>query len=138
MRIAISGFFSEAHYDLPVESRHEIIIDKDKWHVVCRPYNMRVCNIERPIGEHIMIPVPPDIIARFQDFLDRKPVQKPFQGYYKKWLRFYWDFCQKYHHPVSKHESLSHFIEKLHQKKQKDHQIKQASDAGRSGSGHAN
>ena len=76
-----------------------------------------------------MIPVPPDIIARFQDFLDRKPVQKPFQGYYKKWLRFYWDFCQKYHHPVSKHESLSHFIEKLHQKKQKEYQIKQASDA---------
>ena len=76
-----------------------------------------------------MIPVPPDIIARFQDFLDRKPVQKPFQAYYKKWLRFYWDFCQKYHHPVSQHESLSHFIEKLHQKKQKDYQIKQASDA---------
>ncbi len=125
----MSGFFSEVHYDLPVESRHEIIIDKDKWYDVCSPYNMRICNIERPIGEHVMIPVPPDIIARFQDFLDRKPVQKRFQAYYKKWLRFYWDFCQKYHHPVSKHENLSHFIEKRHQKKQKDYQIEQALDA---------
>ena len=76
-----------------------------------------------------MISIPSDIMACFQIFLNRKPVQKEYQPYYKKWFRFYWDFCHKYHHPVAKHESLPPFIEKLRQKKQKDYQIKQASDA---------
>ena len=74
-----------------------------------------------------MISVPSDIMACFQIFLNRQPVQKEYQSYYQKWFRFYWDFCHKYHHPVSKHESLRPFIEKLRQKKQKDYQIKQAS-----------
>ena len=76
-----------------------------------------------------MIPVPSDIMLYFQIFLDRQHVQKGYQPYYKKWFRFYWDFCHKYHHPVSKHESLPPFIEKLRQKKQKDYHLKQASDA---------
>ena len=64
-----------------------------------------------------MISVPSDIMARFQVFLNRQSVHKQYQPYYKKWFRFYWDFCHKYHHPVSKHESLRPFIEKLRQKK---------------------
>ena len=33
--------------------------------------------------------------------------------YYKKWFRFYWDFCHKYEHPVNDKKSLSYFINKL-------------------------
>ena len=49
MRIANVLLFSEAHYDLLVGSRHEIIIDKDEWHSECGLYNVRICNIERLI-----------------------------------------------------------------------------------------
>ncbi len=76
-----------------------------------------------------MIKVPSDIMSRFQTSLDRRPIPKRYQAYYKKWLRFYWDFCHKYHHPAAKCESLRPFIEKLRQKKQKNFQIRQASDA---------
>ena len=76
-----------------------------------------------------MISVPADILARFQISLDQKPVSTRYQVYYKKWLRFYWDFCHKYQHSVSKPESLTPFLEKLRSKKQKDYQIRQATDA---------
>ncbi len=76
-----------------------------------------------------MISVPSDIMARFQVSMDQKPVPIQHQPYYKKWFRFYWDFCHKYHHPVSKNKSLIFFVEKLRHKKQKDYQIRQASDA---------
>ncbi|MBF0201871.1 MAG: phage integrase N-terminal SAM-like domain-containing protein, partial [Desulfamplus sp.] len=49
--------------------------------------------------------------------------------HYKKWLRYYWDFCHKYGHSVSESKSLDLFLGKLREKKQKDFQIKQASDA---------
>jgi hypothetical protein len=39
-------------------------------------------------------------------------------NYYKKWLRYYLDFCQKYNHPISTKESLGAFIKKLQQKNQ--------------------
>lgn len=76
-----------------------------------------------------MIAVPADIMARFQVALNQKLIQKRYQPHYQKWFRFYWDFCLKYQHSVSKHESLSPFVEKLRQKKQKDYQIKQAVEA---------
>ena len=40
-----------------------------------------------------MISVPSDIMACLQFFLNRQPVQKEYQPYYKKWFRFYWDFA---------------------------------------------
>lgn len=75
-----------------------------------------------------MITVPSDIMSRFQIFLDRKPVPKQFQAHYKKWFRYYWDFCHKYD-PIFKPESLHLFLDKLRQKKQTEFQIQQASDA---------
>jgi len=48
--------------------------------------------------------------------------------HYRKWLRYYLDFCQKYGFQ-SDTKSLPHFIKKLKEKKQTDLQQKQAADA---------
>lgn len=76
-----------------------------------------------------MITVPPDITARFQILLDRKPVPKQYQTYYKKWLRYYLDFCHKHHHSAVNPDTLRLFVEKLRLKNQKEFQIAQATDA---------
>ena len=75
-----------------------------------------------------MIAVPSDIMSRFQIFLDQKPVPKQLQAHYKKWFRYYWDFCHKFD-PTFKLESLHLFLDKLRQKRQTEFQIQQASDA---------
>lgn len=51
------------------------------------------------------------------------------RNYYKKWLRFYLDFCRKYNHPTATEESLRQFIKKLQEKNQTPEQRKQVSDA---------
>jgi len=56
------------------------------------------------------------------------PVRANF--YYRKWLKYYLDFCLKYHHEKSKKESLPHFFQKLKDKSQTEEQRKQAFHAG--------
>ncbi len=46
--------------------------------------------------------------------------------HYKKWLRYYLDFCDRYRHPVQKNDTLPHFIDKLTSKHVSDIQKKQA------------
>ena len=48
---------------------------------------------------------------------------------YFKWLRFYLDFCNKYHHNPDLSSSLPFFVRKLHDKKQTSRQQKQAQHA---------
>ena len=60
-----------------------------------------------------MIVIPPDLLARFESTLTKKSVPNQLRNYYKKWLRFYLDFCQKNKQPISAKESLKHFIKKL-------------------------
>ena len=59
---------------------------------------MLICYIERQkeLEAIAMIAMPSDIMSRFQLFLDRTPVPKQLQTHYKKWFRYYWDFCHKY------------------------------------------
>ena len=45
---------------------------------------------------------------------------------YLKWLRFYLDFCLKYHHAPRDEESLSPFLQKLASKSQSPELQKQA------------
>lgn len=47
----------------------------------------------------------------------------------RKWLRFYLDFCKKYHRPYADSESLPPFIDKLKSKKQNAFQQNQARKA---------
>jgi integron integrase len=76
-----------------------------------------------------MLTVPSELLAKFDTVLERKSVQAHHRFHYRKWLRYYLDFCHKYHHLNSEHESLSHFLRKLREKQQKEFQIKQASHA---------
>jgi hypothetical protein len=48
---------------------------------------------------------------------------------YKKWLRFYLDFCRKYRFSENERKSLDHFLQKLHEKEQTEAQRQQASHA---------
>ncbi|MBI1987083.1 MAG: phage integrase N-terminal SAM-like domain-containing protein [Nitrospinae bacterium] len=50
------------------------------------------------------------------------------QAAYAKWLRYYLDFCHKYHFPPQQRGSLAPFLQKLEEKNQTKAQRQQASD----------
>lgn len=64
--------------------------------------------------------------AQFEECLRNKAVPKETHGLYKKWLRYYLDFCQKYHFPDAQRESLHPFLRKLEEKRQTKEQQEQA------------
>ncbi len=55
-----------------------------------------------------------------------KSVPGKDRALYRKWLRFYWDFCHKYQHDVFHSGSLPLFLQKLQDKNQSEQQQKQA------------
>jgi len=76
-----------------------------------------------------MISIPKQINHFFADVLIREAVPKTEQGYYKKWFRYYWDFCHKYSHDPNSKNSLQFFLNKLKDKHQSEQQCKQAQQA---------
>ena len=44
-----------------------------------------------------MIQIPSDIKINFDALLVKKAIPEKLHSHYKKWLRYYLDFCQKYH-----------------------------------------
>jgi hypothetical protein len=76
-----------------------------------------------------MIPIPQNINTLYSALLIQKEVPDKYHPYYRKWLRYYLDFCQKYGFKQSDTKSLPHFMKKLKEKKQTDLQQKQAADA---------
>ena len=76
-----------------------------------------------------MIPIPPDIKILYDAALIEKGVPLPAQFHYRKWLRYYLDFCFKYHHEPANKESFTPFVQKLKDKNQTEQQLKQAFDA---------
>jgi len=73
-----------------------------------------------------MIQIHPKIREQFDTLLLQKNILKNHYPDYRKWLRYYLDFCNKYHHDNLKKESLPHFIKKLRNKKQTITQQRQA------------
>ena len=73
--------------------------------------------------------IPAKIQARYESLLFDRAIPRRDHPFYKKWLRYYLDFCVKYHYESSSKESLPHFIQKLRHKKQNNQQQRQASDA---------
>ena len=65
-----------------------------------------------------MLPIPNDIAAQFDNLLQQREVPVRFRAYYKKWLRYFLDFCQKYPPPEAKSEQVRLFVEKLRTKNQ--------------------
>ncbi len=58
------------------------------------------------------------MISKYKSLLTQNRVPDKSQHYYLKWLRFYLDFCHKYHHDQSSPQNLPEFIKKLKEKKQ--------------------
>ena len=65
-----------------------------------------------------MIETPPALQSKFEEHLQDKAIPDNLHGMYQKWLRFYLDFCKKYHVPPKCEKSLPPFIEKLRDKQQ--------------------
>ena len=76
-----------------------------------------------------MMQVPGTVLARFEACLAAKNVSENIRIHYKKWLRFYLDFCSKYRRDAHKTESLADFQQKLREKGQTEMQQKQAAHA---------
>jgi len=61
-------------------------------------------------GELDMLRIPSALQARFEECLRNNAVPKQTHGLYKKWLRYYLDFCQKYDFPDAQREILPAFL----------------------------
>ena len=72
--------------------------------------------------------IPSELKSLYDALLVQKEIPEKLHFYYRKWLKYYLDFCQKYDFQSDK-GSLSHFITKLKDKKQTVQQQKQASHA---------
>lgn len=80
-------------------------------------------------GQYTMFNIPTHILSQYEAILRKKVSAVSQHANYKKWLRYYLDFCGKYQLPDSKSERVRLFIEKLQQKKQTPDQQKQAAHA---------
>jgi len=60
-----------------------------------------------------MLVVPSAVLRQFEEWLRKKAIPDKFHGSYKKWQRYYLDFCRKYDFPDASKESLPHFLKKL-------------------------
>jgi len=76
-----------------------------------------------------MLTVPPELDRLYDHLLQHKDVAVNQRLYYKKWLRFYWDFCHKYAFEPTERRSFSAFYKKLRAKNQSEAQCKQAYQA---------
>jgi len=76
-----------------------------------------------------MLNLPKEIASAYDDILIQNQVPLQQRGAYKKWLRFYLDFCQKYHFNTVKSVSLSAFVDKLRSKGQGEDLCEQARQA---------
>jgi integron integrase len=76
-----------------------------------------------------MLAIPSALRTEFEACLHSQGVPRAEQGAYGKWLRFYLDFCDKYHLPDELRECLAPFLRKLEEKKQTNAQQEQASRA---------
>ena len=76
-----------------------------------------------------MLSIPSSLQEQFVVCLQNKDVPKRAHASYKKWLRFYLDFCKKYNFAPDQKQSISHFIGKLQEKKQTSLDQQQASHA---------
>lgn len=65
-----------------------------------------------------MITIPNDVFTKYVIYLIKKGVPASSHAEYKKWLRYYLDFCDKYPVPEAKHEKVRLFTAKLQEKKQ--------------------
>jgi hypothetical protein len=64
-----------------------------------------------------MVTIPPALMSKFNEQPQIRAIPSALHGSYLKWLRYYLDFCKKYHAPPKQAGSLPLFIQKLQEKK---------------------
>ncbi len=65
-----------------------------------------------------MLQVPTQLTGQFGNYIGKQGVPFEQHKYYLKWLRYYLDFCHKYHFKCGSDASLTAFLDKLMQKNQ--------------------
>ncbi len=76
-----------------------------------------------------MVTLPPELSRLYTTCLARHGVAVAQQPHYTKWLRYYWDFCQKYAREPTARQSFPPFREKLRAKRQSEAQCQEAEAA---------
>jgi len=76
-----------------------------------------------------MLDLPPQVKSNYRQFLQKCNIPPHNHNFYLKWLRYYLDFCEKYHHSPSRPESLPAFLQKLQEKQKVLSRQRQASHA---------
>jgi hypothetical protein len=76
-----------------------------------------------------MLVIPDTVLTRFDAVLDKRAVAPALRADFKKWLRYFLDFCSKYPVPDIRSDQVRLFIDKLREKGQTKAQQEQA--AGR-------
>lgn len=65
-----------------------------------------------------MLQIPKNVALAFEKWLEAEELSPPGRVEYRKWLRYYLDFCAKYNHPAADRDSLPEFLRKLSSKGQ--------------------
>ena len=76
-----------------------------------------------------MLTIPNNILTSFEAVLSKRIVAPAQRADYKKWLRYFPDFCAKYPVPAARSDLVRLFIDKLREKKQTPAQQEQAAYA---------
>jgi integrase-like protein len=76
-----------------------------------------------------MISLPDNLSTAYNRFMAQQGIPASQQPYFRKWLRYYVDFCRKNHHGCGERSSLSAFLAKLKEKPQPESFQQQAQDA---------
>jgi integron integrase len=76
-----------------------------------------------------MLAVPASVLTRFEAILEKRAVAPIQRAAYKKWLRYFLDFCTKYSVPKNRSDQVRLFIDKLREKRQTPFQQNQAAHA---------
>jgi len=70
--------------------------------------------------------IPQALLKKFDRHMVANKIGSDLHGFYRRWLRFYFDFCGKYDHDPKNSDSLPGFINKLRDKNQPKDFQKQA------------
>ena len=76
-----------------------------------------------------MLLIPNAVFAEYVTYLNYKKIPESRFADYKKWLRYYLDYSDKYPLPHTPSERIRLFCAKLNEKKQSDRQQEQAAAA---------
>jgi integron integrase len=77
-----------------------------------------------------MVRIPEGLRVKYDVWLEGQAVPAEERAAYRKWLRFYLDFCRKYGHGYAADSSLAPFLAKLTAKGQAQEALRQAAAAG--------